>query len=109
MALTGIVLMGFVFAHMIGNLKMYLGPAEFDHYSEFLRELLVPILPRTVFLWLIRIGLIAAFALPHPRRVRADDDQPQGPARATSHRATTSPSTSRPARCAGPASSSSSS
>ena len=45
MALTGIVLMGFVFAHMIGNLKMYLGPAELDHYGEFLRELLVPILP----------------------------------------------------------------
>ena len=48
MAITGIVLMGFVFVHMIGNLKMYLGPAEFDHYAEFLRELLVPILPRTV-------------------------------------------------------------
>ena len=26
MALTGIAMMGFVFAHMIGNLKMYLGP-----------------------------------------------------------------------------------
>ena len=26
MAITGIVLMGFVLAHMIGNLKMYLGP-----------------------------------------------------------------------------------
>ena len=25
MALTGIVLMGFVFVHMVGNLKMYLG------------------------------------------------------------------------------------
>ena len=37
--------MGFVFAHMIGNLKMYLGPGEFNHYGEFLRELLVPILP----------------------------------------------------------------
>jgi len=40
----------------------FVTPAEFDHYSEFLRELLVPILPRTVTLWLIRIGLIAAFA-----------------------------------------------
>jgi succinate dehydrogenase / fumarate reductase cytochrome b subunit len=63
MALTGIALMGFVLAHMIGNLKMFLGPAEFDHYGEFLRELLVPILPRTVALWLMRIGLIGAFAL----------------------------------------------
>lgn len=45
MAITGIMLMGFVFAHMVGNLKMYLGPEDFDHYGEFLRELLVPILP----------------------------------------------------------------
>jgi succinate dehydrogenase / fumarate reductase cytochrome b subunit len=63
MAITGIMLMGFVFLHMVGNLKMFLGPAEFDHYAEFLRELLVPILPRTVTLWLLRIGLIAAFVL----------------------------------------------
>ena len=63
MAITGIMLMGFVFAHMVGNLKMYLGPEDFDHYGEFLRELLVPILPRTVALWGLRLGLIAAFAL----------------------------------------------
>jgi succinate dehydrogenase / fumarate reductase, cytochrome b subunit len=61
MAVTGIVLMLFVLGHAIGNLKMYLGPTEFNTYSEFLRELLVPILPRTVTLWLIRIGLILAF------------------------------------------------
>ncbi len=63
MAITGLMLMGFVFVHMVGNLKMYLGGAEFDHYAEFLRELLVPILPRTVALWLFRLGLIGAFAL----------------------------------------------
>jgi succinate dehydrogenase / fumarate reductase cytochrome b subunit len=63
MAITGIMLMGFVFAHMVGNLKMYLGPEEFNHYGEFLRELLVPILPRTVALWGLRLGLIGAFVL----------------------------------------------
>lgn len=63
MAITGIMLIGFVVAHMIGNLKMYLGPEDFNHYAEFLRELLVPILPRTFALWLMRIGLIAAVAL----------------------------------------------
>lgn len=63
MAVTGIALMGFVLVHMIGNLKMYIGPEDFNHYAEFLRELLVPILPRTVALWLMRIGLIAAFAI----------------------------------------------
>jgi succinate dehydrogenase / fumarate reductase cytochrome b subunit len=63
MALTGIGLMGYVFFHMLGNLKMYIGPEDLNHYGEFLRELLVPILPRTVTLWLLRIGLIAAFVL----------------------------------------------
>jgi succinate dehydrogenase / fumarate reductase cytochrome b subunit len=61
MAITGIVIMGFVFGHMIGNFKVYLGVDEYNHYGEFLRELLVPLLPRTVFLWLIRSALIVAF------------------------------------------------
>ena len=61
MALTGIMLMGYVFAHMVGNLKVYLGPEEINHYGEFLRDLLVPLLPRTVTLWILRIGLIGAF------------------------------------------------
>jgi succinate dehydrogenase / fumarate reductase cytochrome b subunit len=61
MALTGIMGLGFVLMHMIGNLKMYLGPKDYNHYAEFLRNgLLVPILPRTVALWLLRGGLIAA-------------------------------------------------
>ena len=63
MAITGIMLLGFVFVHMVGNLKMYLGAEDFNHYAEFLRELLVPILPRTVALWLMRLGLIGAVAL----------------------------------------------
>jgi succinate dehydrogenase / fumarate reductase cytochrome b subunit len=63
MAVTGIVLLGFVFGHMIGNLKMYMGMEDMNHYAEFLRELFVPLLPRTVFLWLIRAVLIAAFVL----------------------------------------------
>ena len=71
MAITGIMLMGFVFAHMIGNLKMYLGSHlvagktayHIDEYGEFLRNLLVPLMPRTVTLWLLRLGLIGAFGL----------------------------------------------
>jgi succinate dehydrogenase / fumarate reductase, cytochrome b subunit len=63
MALTGIMLMGFVFAHMVGNLKVYLGAEEINHYGEFLRELLVPIAPRTVVLWILRIVLIVALIL----------------------------------------------
>ena len=63
MAITGIAWMGYVLAHMIGNLKAFLGPAELNHYAEFLRELLVPIFPRTVTLWILRLGLILAIAL----------------------------------------------
>ncbi|MDH4308297.1 MAG: succinate dehydrogenase cytochrome b subunit, partial [Acidimicrobiia bacterium] len=34
-----------------------------DLYGEALRELLFPLLPRTVPLWIMRLGLIAAFGL----------------------------------------------
>jgi succinate dehydrogenase / fumarate reductase, cytochrome b subunit len=63
MAVTGIMLLGFVLIHMIGNLKVYLGPEDINHYGEWLREIAVPALPRTVFLWLLRGGLIVAFAV----------------------------------------------
>ena len=71
MAITGIVGILFVVGHMVGNLKMYLGIItengeqvyDIDVYGEFLRELLVPILPHGVFLWILRLGLIAALVL----------------------------------------------
>src|SRR5215207_7906401 len=71
MAITGIIGIGFVVTHMIGNLKVYLGLIEhngeraydIDIYGEFLRELLVPILPRTYALWLLRLVLIGALVL----------------------------------------------
>jgi len=63
MAVTGILLMGYVFAHMLGNLKLYLGESDLNHYSEWLRDIATPIVPRTVALWLMRTGLIAAFVL----------------------------------------------
>ncbi len=67
MAVTGVVLIGFVIGHMLGNLKMYLGAAtngryEIDHYGEFLREMGAPILPHGVLLWIVRLVLIASFA-----------------------------------------------
>ena len=62
MAATGIVLLGYVLVHMLGNLKMYFGAADFNHYAEWLRELLVPFAPRTFILWMLRVALIGAFA-----------------------------------------------
>ena len=41
MAVTGLVLFGFVFAHMLGNLQMFLPDHEaMNHYGRFLREML---------------------------------------------------------------------
>ncbi|MCB1272538.1 MAG: succinate dehydrogenase cytochrome b subunit [Microthrixaceae bacterium] len=61
MALSGLGLIGFVIAHAFGNLKMYFGPDDFDHYAESLRTLFYPIIPRTWTLWGMRIGLVVLF------------------------------------------------
>ena len=50
MAVTGIVLMGYVLLHMIGNLKVYLGPEAINDYGEFLRDFGEPALPRSTVL-----------------------------------------------------------
>ncbi len=63
MALTGVGLLGFVLAHMIGNLHIYEGPAELHEYAEALRGLGGGIIPRMVLLWVLRFGLIAMFGL----------------------------------------------
>ncbi|HEX9766423.1 MAG TPA: succinate dehydrogenase cytochrome b subunit, partial [Nitriliruptorales bacterium] len=63
MAITGIVWLGYVLAHMIGNLHLYQGAAEMNHYGEWLRELLQPAFPRTWFLWLLRSALIVSLVL----------------------------------------------
>jgi succinate dehydrogenase / fumarate reductase cytochrome b subunit len=64
MAITGIVWMGYVFAHMVGNLKVYLGPEAIDHYGDWLRTgLLVPVMPEAGMLWILRLILIAALVL----------------------------------------------
>ena len=34
MAITGLMLVGFVVAHMVGNLKMYLGASHLNDYAD---------------------------------------------------------------------------
>ena len=63
MAITGIMWMGYVLVHMAGNLKIYLGAEDLNHYGEGLRTLMGPFFPRTYFLWVLRSGLVAAFLL----------------------------------------------
>jgi len=36
MAVTGLILFGFLIAHMLGNLQVFLGAAVMDHYAEML-------------------------------------------------------------------------
>ncbi len=62
MAVSGIILLGYVLAHMVGNLKVFLGREHINTYGEWLRTLGEPALPRTVLLWGMRVVLIAAFA-----------------------------------------------
>jgi succinate dehydrogenase / fumarate reductase, cytochrome b subunit len=63
MAATGILLVLFLIAHMVGNLKIFSGATSFDHYAHWLRDLGVPVLPSTGFLWIQRVGLLAAVLL----------------------------------------------
>jgi succinate dehydrogenase / fumarate reductase, cytochrome b subunit len=63
MALTGLIGIGFVILHMIGNLKVFLGPAAFNEYALFLRTFGEPVLPYSTVLWLIRLVLLGAVAL----------------------------------------------
>ena len=63
MAATGIGLLGFALIHMIGNLHVYEGPAKMHEYAEALRNLGSGILPRSLVLWLLRLGLMVMFAL----------------------------------------------
>jgi succinate dehydrogenase / fumarate reductase cytochrome b subunit len=60
MAGTGILLVLFLFAHMAGNLKIFVGAGAFDHYAHWLRDLGAPLLPHAWYLWIQRGGLTVA-------------------------------------------------
>ena len=63
MAISGVALLGFVVVHMIGNLHLYEGPVQVHEYAEALRDLGGHLVPRTLILWLMRVGLIGLFAV----------------------------------------------
>ncbi|MYV98944.1 succinate dehydrogenase cytochrome b subunit [Streptomyces sp. SID3343] len=60
MAVSGAVLLAYVTAHMVGNLKIFFGESSFDHYAHWLRTIGMPLVPREGFLWLVRAGLSVA-------------------------------------------------
>ena len=60
MAVSGLVFIGYVLAHMYGNLKAFAGHDAFNTYAEHLREFGEPLLPHEGFLWVMRVVLIVA-------------------------------------------------
>ena len=60
MAPTGLLFIGFVVAHLLGNLKVYQGQQAFDAYTHHLRTIGEPILPYAGFLTMARTILVAA-------------------------------------------------
>ena len=63
MAVTGLILFGWVFLHMVGNLKLYLGPDHLNEYAAFLRSMFGPAVPESGMLWLSRVILLVAVVL----------------------------------------------
>jgi succinate dehydrogenase / fumarate reductase cytochrome b subunit len=63
MAVSGLVFIAFVLAHMYGNLQAFAGHEAFNEYAEHLREIGEPMFPRSGLLWVLRVGLIAALAV----------------------------------------------
>jgi succinate dehydrogenase / fumarate reductase, cytochrome b subunit len=60
MAVTGVLLVLFLFAHAAGNLKIFFGGPTFDHYAHWLRTIGSPLLPDQWYLWIQRTGLTVA-------------------------------------------------
>ena len=56
MGITGVMLIGFVIMHMLGNLQVFLGPDVLNAYGQMLLDL-------GGLLWVARIGLLAAVLL----------------------------------------------
>ena len=63
MAISGIILMVYVFFHMVGNLKLYMGEEAINHYGEWLRIFGSPAVPAGGLLWATRVVLLLAFVL----------------------------------------------
>ena len=56
MAVTGLVLVGFVVGHLIGNLQIFAHPDQINGYAHYLHSL-GPVL------WLVRIGLLVCIGI----------------------------------------------
>ena len=94
MALTGVVLFGFVTVHMIGNTQAYMGAETFNGYAKFLHSMM-----HGGGIWIFRAVLLAAAGL-HAWSATTP------PAPWATAPSTRTPPPGPPAPCAGAASSS---
>jgi succinate dehydrogenase / fumarate reductase, cytochrome b subunit len=60
MAATGSVMLLYLVAHMVGNLKIFFGAAAIDTYAAWLREVGEPAVPHETVLWLVRVVLLVS-------------------------------------------------
>jgi succinate dehydrogenase / fumarate reductase cytochrome b subunit len=63
MAVSGLVMLGYLVVHMYGNLKIFFGADAFDEYAHWLRTIGEPVVHRGWVLWFVRVVLVAAVVL----------------------------------------------
>ncbi|HSY14365.1 MAG TPA: succinate dehydrogenase cytochrome b subunit [Jatrophihabitantaceae bacterium] len=63
MAVTGLIMILFLLLHMLGNLKIFFGPRDFDAYAHWLRTIGEPVLHGAWYLWIQRVVLAVALLL----------------------------------------------
>jgi succinate dehydrogenase / fumarate reductase, cytochrome b subunit len=60
MAVSGALALLYLIAHMIGNLKIFLGAEAINTYAAWLRTVGEPALPMQTLLWTVRVVLLVA-------------------------------------------------
>ncbi|WP_329454386.1 succinate dehydrogenase cytochrome b subunit [Streptomyces sp. NBC_01497] len=60
MAVSGLLMLGYLVVHMYGNLKIFFGPTTFDDYAHWLRVIGEPFFHYSWLLWIIRVVLVVA-------------------------------------------------
>jgi succinate dehydrogenase / fumarate reductase cytochrome b subunit len=60
MAVSGALALLYLIAHMIGNLKIFLGAEAINTYAAWLRTVGEPALPMQTLLWIVRVVLVVA-------------------------------------------------
>ena len=60
LAVSGLIMVGYLLLHMYGNLKIFAGQEAFDGYAHHLRTFGEPMLPYEGLLWIVRVVLLGA-------------------------------------------------